>query len=276
MSLEALRGVKVLTFDVFGTVVDWRSSVEAALRDALASKLAASPPGDLQQRVRSLASSDEDWAATFAQEWRNSYKTFTRSFRAGETVWKDIDTHHHDSLVELLDRWGLGGGLLFTADEVRDLSLVWHRLTPWPDAAAGIRQLNNHLGLRTASLSNGNHALLADLERFGNLGFTKLLSAEDFGAYKPDPKVYLGAVETMGVQPHETAMVAAHLNDLDAARRLGLKTVYVERVQEEDWDQSEERYRDARGWVDLWIGVNQPGFLEVADRLDGLRCDGTV
>lgn len=262
---EALKGIKALTFDVFGTVVDWRSSVEDELKQFLKTKIASSDfqslPRGLQQRAQSLENAD--WA-TFAQEWRNAYKKFTRSFRAGETAWKDIDTHHHDSLVEQLDRWELSG--LYTPGEVRDLSLVWHRLRPWPDASPGIRQLNE-LGLVTATLSNGNQRLLADLDRLGGLGFGRLISAEDFRAYKPDPKTYLGAAEAMGVRPEEVAMVAAHLGDLDAARRLGLRTIYVERRQEEDWAESEERYQAAKEWVDLWVGVEEEGFVEAARRL---------
>lgn len=263
--LEALEGVKALTFDVFGTVVDWRSSIEAELKSALEGKLASSDfetlPHGLQQRAQSLQQAD--WAA-FAQEWRNAYKKFTRTFQAGETAWKDIDAHHHDSLVEQLDRWELSG--LYTAQEILDLSLSWHRLRPWPDSAEGIRALNA-LGLVTATLSNGNQALLADLDSFGGLGFTKLISAENFKAYKPDPKVYLGAAELVGVEPGQVAMVAAHLNDLDAAKKLGLRTIYVRRQQEEDWSESDQRYQAAREWVDLWVDVGEGGFVEVARRL---------
>lgn len=263
--LEALRGVKALTFDVFGTVVDWRSSVEKELHSALEGKLASPDlqtlPHGLQQRAQSLRATD--WAV-FAQEWRDAYKKFTRTFRAGQAAWKDIDAHHHDSLVEQLDRWGLSG--LYTPREVRDLSLAWHRLRPWPDAAGGIRALNA-LGLVTSTLSNGNRTLLADLDTFGSLGFTRLVSAEDFKAYKPDPKVYLGAAEAIGVQPGQVAMVAAHLNDLQAAKEVGLRTIYVERTQEEDWSESEEQYQAAKGWVDLWVGVDEDGFVEVARRL---------
>lgn len=287
MPPQDLPKIKALTFDVFGTVVDWRSSVEAALRAALAAKQDSSQLTPHQKdQIQRLTDSDKDknndkdWAATFAQEWRNAYKAFTRSFRAGQTPWKDIDTHHHDSLVEQLGRWALDG--LFTPSEIQDLSLVWHRLTPWSDSAQGLAHLAD-LDLVTATLSNGNRSLLSDLnagdpaEERPQLGFARILSAEDFGAYKPDPKVYLGAANKLGVTPAETAMVAAHLNDLDAARDVGLRTVYVERKGEEDWNPSEERYQQARGWVDLWIGLDQEqnqegggGFVEVARQLRGM------
>lgn len=264
---HALKGIKALTFDVFGTVVNWRISVEDALLSALAIKLASSdfqslPPG-LQQRAQALADT-ADWAPTFAQQWRNAYSKFTQGFRSGETAWKDIDAHHHDSLIELLDKWELSG--LYTPAEISELSLVWHRLQPWPDSSEGIAALNA-LGLVTSTLSNGNTSLLTDLNEYGGLGFQKIISAEDFKAYKPDPKTYLGAAEKIGVQPGEVAMVAAHLGDLEQASKNGLRTIYVEREKEEAWGVEEERYAAAKDWVDLWVGVDEGGFVEVAKRL---------
>lgn len=282
---HTLKGIKALTFDVFGTVVDWRRPVEAALSAALrppsingllqrrrsaTTEDEAAERAEAEARARSLSDAD---VAALAQEWRNSYKRFTRGFRPGVDKWKDVDAHHYDSVVALLKTHGLWGVLDPGDDEdggdaVRELSLVWHELTPWPDSAAGLRALGDDgLGLVTATLSNGNHTLLADLDAHGGLGFSTLLSAEDFGAYKPDPRVYLGAAERLGVEPGEVAMVAAHLNDLDAARRLGLRTVYVEREREEDWEVGSERYEAARGWVDLWVGLGEGGFVEVARRL---------
>lgn len=272
--IQNLKGIKALTFDVFGTVVDWRRPVEAALSAALRPNhrpAAASSPttedeaaerAEAEARARALTDAD---VAALAHEWRDSYKRFTRGFRPGADPWKDVDAHHRDSLEGLLRAHGLAGVL--DGAGVRELSLVWHRLTPWPDSAAGLRELGGN-GLVTATLSNGNRALLADLDTFGGLGFGRLFSAEDFGAYKPDPRVYLGAVERLGVGgPGEVAMVAAHLGDLDAARRLGLRTVYVERDGEEDWEVGSERYEAAKGWVDLWVGVDEGGFVEVARRL---------
>lgn len=287
---QALKGIKALTFDVFGTVVDWRRPVEAALSAALRSNQrpyhSAPPPStedeaaeraEAEARARALTDAD---VAALAQEWRDSYKHFTRGFRPGTDLWKDVDAHHHDSLVELLRKYGLSGVL--DAAGVRELSLVWHRLKPWPDSAAGLRALGSGgsgdggesagLGLVTATLSNGNRALLADLDAFGGLGFGRLFSAEDFGAYKPDAGVYLGAAERLGVAPGEVAMVAAHLGDLDAARRLGLRTVYVERDGEEDWEVGSERYEAAKGWVDIWVGVDEGGFVEVARKLRDVLC----
>ena len=253
--------VKALTFDVFGTVVDWRSSVETALKLAANKKIdAQSLASDVADRVRALT--DEDWA-TFAQQWRNSYKEFTKSFVPGETPWKDIDTHHYDSLVELLGKWQLQD--LYNRAEVRDLSLVWRRLTPWADSSEGIHKLGT--AFVTSTLSNGNRSLLTDLNDYGSLGFKKITSAEDFSAYKPNPAVYLGAAESLGVKPKEVAMVAAHLNDLQGARSCGLRTIYVARPDEEDWGEDDPRFQDARKWVDIWVSQGEDGFVTVARKL---------
>ena len=256
---------KALTFDVFGTVVDWRSTVTKRLiKDASAK---SSSPGDLSPEVKGRLSSisGQDWGQ-FAQEWRNTYKTFVRNFKPGETEWRDVDTHHHISLIELLKEWKLEG--LYTDEEVKDLSFVWHFLDPWKDSSAGIKKLGTKF--ITSTLSNGNQSLLEDLQSHGNLVFQKLQSAADFKAYKPHPSVYRGAANAMGLETNEVAMVATHLGDLMAARETGMRTIYVERYQEEDWDSETKMYKDAREWVDLWVTESEDGFLEVARRF-GIR-----
>jgi 2-haloacid dehalogenase len=265
MTSQPLSGVHALTFDVFGTVVDWRSSIVNALTQAAERKLASadfqSMPGDLQERLRAVTEG-QGWHG-FAQEWRRSYGRFTHSFVPGKTAWKDIDTHHRDSLVELLDQYQLSD--VYSAHEVEELSKQWHFLTPWPDSAKGLRALGEKMV--TATLSNGNRLLLEDLNEFGHLGFRKIISAEDFEAYKPNKKVYLGAAQTLGLEPGQVAMVAAHLGDLKAARECGFRTVYVEREREEDWDVSSHEYEEAKGWVDIWVRVEEAGFVAVARQM---------
>lgn len=176
-----LKDVKALTFDVFGTVVDWRSTVTRELikraREKTTSPTIGTLSASLQARLQEIT--DDDWG-TFAQEWRASYGEFTQNFVPGKTEWKDIDAHHYDSLDELLQKWDVKG--LYTDDEVRSLSLVWHYLRPWDDSALGI----GILGTRyvTATLSNGNRSLLEDLNSHGSLGFQRLISTADFCAYK--------------------------------------------------------------------------------------------
>ncbi|KAM0287529.1 hypothetical protein ACHAQH_000483 [Verticillium albo-atrum] len=252
--------VKALTFDVFGTTVDWRTSITEELITLAASKTKALSE-DRAESLRRLKR--EDWGR-FAQQWRNTYITFVREFVPGETPWKDVDAHHHDALLDLLADWRLEG--IYSDEEVRELSLAWHRLRPWGEAAEGLRLLGGRYV--TSMLSNGNTSLLHDLDDFGSLNFQRRLSAEDFKAYKPNPKVYLGAVERLGLKdPGEVAMVAAHLNDLQGARKCGLRTVYVERSEEEAWTKDQDEYREAKSWVDIWVEEGDGGFIELARRL---------
>lgn len=118
-------------------------------------------------------------------------------------------------------------------------------------------------------MSNGNLSLLGDLRTYSAIPFTHIFSAELFGTYKPSPRVYLGAVEKLQLPPDQCAMVAAHLNDLRAAKDSGLKTIYVERPDEEDWSKDQVEEARQEGWVDLWIGSGNgnKGFVTVAERL---------
>lgn len=205
----------------------------------------------------------EQWG-DFAQEWRNSYLKFTRESASNpDLVWKTVDQHHEDSLHDLLASHGLADG--FTTSQVHELSLIWHRLEPWSDTNAGLKLLNE-LGIQTCTLSNGNMALLEDMCRHGGMPFTHILSAELFHSYKPNGKVYLGAAARMGFEPEECAMVAAHLEDLRAAKSFGLQTICVERPRE-------ERYPELgrEGFVDVWVTADEDGFVTVAKRLESQR-----
>jgi len=269
-TVSPLADVKGLTFDVFGTVVDWRGSIteELALR---AHRKLSSPDAGLddatRERARALSSDGEGWGR-FAHEWHESYGAFTRSFDPERDTWKTIDEHTRESLASLLDSWGLHG--LYSDAELDSLSLVWHRLRPWPDSSDGLAQLNASGRVTTATLSNGNVSLLRDLDDFGALGFQRLFSGETFRAYKPNPATYLGAARELGLEPGQVAMVAAHLEDLQSARACGLRTVYVERPREEAWSRDDERFGRAREWVDLWIAEDEGGFVTLAKRLGEL------
>lgn len=201
--------IKVLAFDVFGTVVDWRGSI---VRE-----------GRRLGRERGLR---VDWPA-FADAWRAGYRPAMDRVRRGEMPWTTIDALHRMILDDLLPRFGLQA----LGDGERDhLNRVWHRLRPWPDAVAGLRRLKRRHVI--ATLSNGNVALLVDMAKAARLPWDAVLSAELFGRYKPDPETYLGAARLLGVAPGETLMVAAHKDDLDAAAAAGLATAYVQRPLE--------------------------------------------
>ncbi|KAK4168934.1 haloacid dehalogenase [Cladorrhinum sp. PSN259] len=241
-----LPGVKALAFDVFGTLVSWRPTVTSALETSIP-----------------LPTSSQPSPSELAALWHSSYGRFTFNYNPSTDPWKDIDTHHHESLISLLNAHNIP---LPPPSTLESLSKIWHFLPPHADVPQGLQTLSKHY--RTATLSNGNTSLLNDLVKFGNLRFTDIISAEDFKAYKPNTKVYLGACEKLGrLNPSEVAMVAAHLGDLAAARELGFKTVYIERAGDEDWKTDEERYQAAREWVDIWVGEDEGGLLEVVKRL---------
>jgi 2-haloacid dehalogenase len=205
--------------------------------------------------------SPSDWAS-FAQEWRTSYLTFTRSIAADPTLpYKTVDQHHHDALLSLLSARNLPA--LFSPSQITNLTHIWHRLAPWPDTNAGLTNLHTELGLQTATLTNGNLALITDMCEHSGMPFQHILSAEMFDSYKPNPRVYLGAAEKLGFEPGECAMVAAHLEDLAGARECGFKTVYVERKEEERAGHLRER----EGLVDVWVTEGEEGFVEAARKL---------
>lgn len=137
---------RALLFDVFGTCVDWRKSVVSALHDGAHKSLNAAT-ASLASRVRLRASemTEEHWGQ-FAQEWRNSYKNFTKKVAVDPAaVWMSIDDHHRKSLKELIVKWKLEG--LWDEAEVRALSLVWHHLVPWEDSVPGVQLLNQLFGV---------------------------------------------------------------------------------------------------------------------------------
>ncbi|KAJ6172399.1 Haloacid dehalogenase type II [Penicillium chermesinum] len=237
--------LKALFFDTFGTLVEWRASVSEELARATQKALndqTKTIPADVRQRAEALTSSD--WQK-FAAEWRKSYGTFTSTFDPSKDEFVSVDQHHYNALQGLLKKRGISG--LFDDKELWELAFTWHRLHPWADSSEGLVQLNKKF--ITSTLSNGNLSLLKDLASFGSLPFTRLTSSEEFGAYKPNPKVYKGAAGIVGLEPSQCGMVAAHLYDLKAAKECGKKD----------------------GFVDIWVGLNDGGLLEVARRL---RVDG--
>ena len=204
-----LRAVKALVFDVFGTVVDWRGSLIAE--------------GRRLGREKGLR---VDWAA-FADAWRAGYRPAMARVRSGALGWTSIDALHRMILDALLAQFDIQG---LTQAEIDHLNRVWHRLRPWPDARAGLRRLKRDVII--ATLSNGNVALLTNMAKYAGLPWDCILSAELFQHYKPDPETYLGAARLLGLEPHEVMMVAAHKDDLRAARACGLRTGFVVRPLE--------------------------------------------
>ena len=221
---------KILAFDVFGTVVDWHGSIAAEVR-----QLYPQVDGD-----------------ALALAWREGYQPAMQRVRSGELGWTKIDDLHRLILDSILPRFGLGD---LPENERRALNRVWHRLNPWPDVVEGLSLLKRRHVITT--LSNGNIGLLTNMAKHGGLPWDCVLSAEVFRAYKPDARVYLGVAEVFDVAPAEVMMVAAHQDDLAAARDCGLLTAYVERPLEfgaarsKDVSPVAENTLHARDFIDL-------------------------
>jgi 2-haloacid dehalogenase len=196
---------KVLAFDVFGTVVDWHGSIAREVAQLL-------PDVD---------------AAAFARDWRALYVPAMRRVASGELGWTRLDALHRMNLDALLASRGLTD-----LDEARrrHLNLAWHRLAPWPDVVSGLTRLKSRFLICT--LSNGNIGLLTDMAKNAGLPWDCILSAEVFRAYKPAPAAYLGVADVFDLPPGDVMLVAAHHDDLAAARACGLQTAYVERPGE--------------------------------------------
>ncbi len=194
--------MKVLAFDIFGTVVDWHGSIVKEVS-------ALYPQVD---------------ANAFALAWRAGYQPAMSRVRSGELGWTRIDDLHRLILDDLLPRFGLQH---LSETERVHLNRVWHRLDAWPDSVEGLKRLKCKYTI--CSLSNGNLGLLTNMAKRAGLPWDCVLSAEVFKAYKPDPATYLGVANVFDVQPSEVMLCAAHHDDLAAARACGLGTAYIER-----------------------------------------------
>jgi 2-haloacid dehalogenase len=201
--------VQALTFDVFGTVVDWRSSI---IRE-----------GEALGRAKGLTL---DWAC-FADAWRGLYQPNLSRVRNGELPWTKLDDLHRMSLDRLLADFGIAG---LTEAEIDHLNRAWHRLDPWPDAVPGLTRLRRRFILATCS--NGNVALMVNMARRAGLPWDAILGAEPARHYKPQPEAYLITADMLGLRPDQCMMVAAHNGDLAAAAGCGLRTAFVPRPAE--------------------------------------------
>ncbi|PCH61999.1 MAG: haloacid dehalogenase type II [SAR86 cluster bacterium] len=236
--IAALKDVKALTFDVFGTVVDWRGSI---IREG--------------QLLSANKGFDVDWGV-FADRWRAGYGPAMRRVRSGDLPWTKIDDLHRLILDQLIPEFGLES---LTEAEVEHFNKAWHRLSPWSDTVRGLQLLRSRYIITT--LSNGNISLLTNMAKNAGLPWDAVLSAELAGHYKPDPRAYLKAAELLSLEPEEILMVAAHPGDLRAAARAGLKTAYVIRPLEKG--PGREVDRNPQGEFD----VTANDFIDLASRL---------
>lgn len=201
--------VKALVFDVFGTVVDWRTSVAQEI-EALAKRKNLTVDG-----------------ARFADAWRGGYGPSMNRVRTGEMPWTRLDGLHRMILDKILIDFGITG---LSETETDALNRAWHRLRPWPDSVAGLTRLKKRFII--APLSNGNISLMTDMAKHSGLPWDCILGAELVRHYKPDPEVYQSAAYLLDLTPADVMMVAAHLGDLRAAKKEGLRTAFVTRPLE--------------------------------------------
>jgi 2-haloacid dehalogenase len=202
-------GVQALVFDTFGTVVDWRGSI---IRE-----------GEQWGREKNLKI---DWGK-FADSWRAGYGPSMDKVRKGELPWMKLDALHRMILNQLLEEFQITG---LTEQEKEHWNAVWHRLYGWPDAVEGLTLLKKSYII--ATLSNGNVSLLVEMAKFAGLPWDTVFGSDLFHHFKPDPEVYLGAVDLLSLKPSEVMMVAAHPPDLAAAASCGLRTGLVPRPLE--------------------------------------------
>jgi 2-haloacid dehalogenase len=233
-----IGSIKALTFDVFGTVVDWRGSI---IRE-----------GEAFGRARGLA---VDWAR-FADAWRGLYQPQMDRVRNGEIPWTRLDDLHRMSLDRLLVQFGIQG---LSEVDIDHLNRVWHRLDPWPDAVPGLMRLKRRFIL--ATLSNGNVALLVNMAKRAGLPWDAILGAEVARHYKPQPEAYLTTADMLGLKPEQCLMVAAHNGDLGSASKVGLRAAFVPRPSEYGPNRTKDLAPE-RAW-----DVVAKDFVDLADQL---------
>jgi 2-haloacid dehalogenase len=231
-----LPTVKALFFDVFGTLMEWRTSI------AREAKTVLEPLGP-----------NVDWLA-FADAWRDEYQPAMDEVRTGRIPFCKLDVLHRRNLDRILPKFGITG---LSEETAAYLNLAWHRLDAWPDVAPGLDRLKRKLLL--APVSNGNISLMVDLARRNGLPWDAILGAEIAGDYKPKPRVYLAAAEAFDLAPGACMMVAAHMKDLTHAAACGLRTAHIARPNERGPGRGEAA---PSGPVDFAVD----GLMELAGR----------
>ncbi len=235
-----MERVKALLFDVFGTLVDWRTSIIREARVAL---------GPLGVAI--------DWAA-FADAWHAHYQPALEEVRSGRLPFTTLDVLHRRNLDVVLKDFGLD--LVNDATRI-ELNRAWHRLDAWPDTAPGLARLRTRYWL--APCSNGNISIMVDLARRNSLIWDAVLGAETARAYKPKPVVYLSAAAAFDCTPEQTMMVAAHSYDLAAAAALGLRTAFIARPDEYGPGKGESAASEP-------VDLSAASLTALADRLIGI------
>lgn len=229
--------INAVMFDVFGTVVDWRTSVA--------------------EEVGQIAVLSGIDGTDFADRWRAKYQPSMERIRSGERAWTKLDDLHFENLLEVLGDLGLTSKL--SEAQITHLNHAWHRLQPWPDSVAGLYRIKSKYII--ATLSNGNVSLIVDMAKYSDLPWDMVLGAEVVGHYKPQPESYLKSAQLLSLAPAQCMLVAAHNGDLQAASKVGFKTAFVARPLEYGPNQTADL--EATDEYDIVAA----DFLELADQL---------
>ena len=198
--------VKALLFDVFGTVVDWRTGIAIEVQM-------------IAKKYNIELNADD-----FADAWRAEYQPAMEQIRSGKRSFTILDILHLENLKKIAPRFNLNN---LSNEDLNFLVSAWHRLPGWPDSSQGLNKLKKKFILATQS--NGNIALMVNMAKYSNLSWDVILGAEVLGHYKPEPQAYIKACKALNLKPSECLMVAAHDDDLKAASLQGMKTAYVHR-----------------------------------------------
>jgi 2-haloacid dehalogenase len=215
--MRAFTDVEALVFDVFGTVVDWRGGVARESAPFLARHAPGADP------------------AAFADAWRRRYSPAMEEVRSGRRPFVRLDVLHLENLIATLPEFGMDPAAI-PASEMEELNLAWRKLDPWPDSVSGLARLKRRFII--APLSNGNIRLMLDLAKRAGLPWDAILGAEIAQAYKPSPESYLRNAEALMLKPESVCLVAAHNDDLKAARACGFRTSFIPRPTEQGKDQT--------------------------------------
>ncbi|MGB0506834.1 MAG: haloacid dehalogenase type II, partial [Pikeienuella sp.] len=223
---------KAAIFDIFGTVVDWRSGIIAEAKRIFAQKGVNTDLG------------------RFADAWRSEYAPSMAPISSGERPYVKLETLHMENLRRVLA--AMVPDVAFSEDELETLNSAWTKLPPWQDSVSGLRAMRSRMMIATCS--NGSIALMTRLARYGGLPWDCILGAEIAQSYKPAPIVYHASCEALGLRPDEVVMVACHNSDLAAARKAGLRTGYIPRPEEHGPNGTHDDAQPSSDWD--YIGVN--------------------
>jgi 2-haloacid dehalogenase len=239
--------VKALCFDVFGTVTDWRGSVIKE-GEALSARMGVDVP----------------WGE-FVNKWRiEGYIATLIKIAAGEMDCIPTDQMHRVKLDQLLQEYDLQG---LSEQETADFNLAWNRIEAWPDSVEGLAMMKENFLIMP--FSNGDYRCMLDIAKHNGLPWDGIISADFFKKVKPDLSIYADAAQMLCMEPAEIMMVACHAPDLDAARKNGFRTAYVNRPLEYGPDHPPEAKPEPYDY-------DADSFIELAQMLRDDQAVGNV